>query len=444
MKRYLLLSGLLAIFLSACGGQELGSSSGSHGGNGGSGGAGGNGGSGGSTTTTEQTGGSGGSGGSTGGTGGATSTGPASLDDVLQALRSDLEGTLVAQGNDAGWPLHVQGGYLFVNTDPKLDRVAGDHDGWKGTSLTKDKGFSYIVLDVPAGDHYKFTNLQDWVADPWARAYNYDNNGEISLVLPKDAHLERLYRVGDAKLQPRTLHILVPAEPVTHVLYTHDGQNLFDPGAFYGGWKIQDTAPPGMLVVGIDNTPARMDEYTHVQDVIDNSGQPVGGLGDAYADFLQNTVRPLVKKRYGEPAKVGTMGSSLGGLISFHIADHLPGQFAFAASLSGTMGWGSIGTGIHNETMIERYKKHGHQGTALYLDSGGDGGPCADKDGDGVEDDIDEGDNYCENAQMLGVLQAAGYKDGVDLKYVYAPGAMHNEAEWAARVSVPMQMFAGM
>ena len=41
----------------------------------------------------------------------------------------------------------------------------------------------------------------------------------------------------------------------------------------------------------------------------------------------------------------------------------------------------------------------------LYLDSGGDG-PCADSDNDGVQDDSPTaGDNYCENAQMLGVLQ---------------------------------------
>ena len=54
--------------------------------------------------------------------------------------------------------------------------------------------------------------------------------------------------------------------------------------------------------------------------------------------------------------------------------------------MSGTMGWGSIGAGIHNQTMIERYKTHGHQTTVLYLDSGGEG-PCSDSDGDGIDDD---------------------------------------------------------
>lgn len=436
VKRAFLLAGFLGVFLSACGDPELGSSATSSGG-------------GGSSSTTSNTGGSntGGSSGG-GGAGGTTSTtttttSAVTADDLLKKLREDLQGTLLAVSAESGWPAPVTGGWLFVNTDPSLDKVAGDHDSWGGTALIQDQGFSYVVLDVAAGDHYKFTNLADWVADPWSRAYTYDDNGEMSLVEPGFSHLDRYFKVGDAKLAPRTVRVLVPGGAATHVLYTHDGQNLFDPNAFFGGWKIQDSVPPAMLVVGIDNTGDRIDEYTHVPDVID-AGGAIGGLGDAYADFLQQTVRPLVKKHYGEPPVVGTMGSSLGGLISFHIADKLSGEYAFAASLSGTMGWGSIGANTHNETMIERYKKHGHQGTALYLDSGGDGGACGDTDSDGIEDDIDEGDNYCETAQMLGVLKAAGYTEGVDLAYVWSPGAQHNEAEWASRVSVPMQLFAGL
>ncbi len=108
------------------------------------------------------------------------------------------------------------------------------------------------------------------------------------------------------------------------------------------------------------------------------------------------------------------------------------------------MGWGSIGGNVHNPTMIERYQAHGHQGTVLYLDSGGDGGNCGDTDGDGIDDDIDQGDNFCENAQMHDLLLTLGYQEGVDLGYVWSPGAQHNEAEWASRVSVPMQIFAGL
>jgi hypothetical protein len=54
-----------------------------------------------------------------------------------------------------------------------------------------------------------------------------------------------------------------------------------------------------------------MEEYTHVEDRLD--GDVYGGLGDEYAAFVQDTVRPLVDDVWGEPATVGTMGSSLGG-----------------------------------------------------------------------------------------------------------------------------------
>lgn len=439
VKRFLL-AGLLGVLLSACGGDDLDATTGGpvpsttttgHTGGGGSGAEGGSGGSG-------ATGGDGGS----GGNGGSTTT-VTSLEALLEGLRTSLEKTLHEQSLEGGWPAPVEGGHLFVSVLPGLNKVAGDHDAWAGTDMTVEDGFAWVVLDVQPGNRYKFTNLVDYLPDPWGRSYTYDEFGEMTLVAPQDTHFDRYFQIGDAQMEPRTVRILVPAQAPTHVLYAHDGQNLFDPEAFFGGWKIQDSAPPGMLVVGIDNTPARMDEYTHVPDEIGGPGT-IGGLGDAYADFLQDTVRPLVNARYGEPSVVGTMGSSLGGLIAFHIADRYPGEYAFAASLSGTMGWGSIGAGVHNETMIERYAAHGHQSTVLYLDSGGDGGACGDTDNDGVDDDVDQGDNFCENAQLEGVLLSIGYVGGTDLFYVWDPGAPHNEAAWAGRVDVPLGVFADL
>jgi hypothetical protein len=334
----------------------------------------------------------------------------------------------------------VDGGHLFVSTSPELTKVAGDHDVWAGTAMNPDQGFSWIVLQVPPNEHYKLTDGATYAADPWSRAYTYDDFGEMSLVGPTDAHLDRWFGLGDAANEPRTVRIWVPTEAPTHVLYVHDGQNLFDPDAFWGGWHLQDSVPPAMLLVGVDNTAARMDEYTHIEDVI--SGQTMGGAADAYADYLEDVVRPLVATRYGEPARVGTMGSSLGGLVSLHVADRYPGEYDFAASLSGTLGWGSIGA--NNETMIERYAAHGHQGTSLYVDSGGFG-DCFDGDGDGIEDDDpNAGDNYCENVQFANVLRGAGYADNVDLFYHWEPNAEHNEAEWAARVFRPLDLFADL
>jgi hypothetical protein len=396
-------------------------------------------------TTGSTSSGMGGAGG-TGGTGGAGGEGgavpPPDLEQILEELRADRDAALSKYADsESGWPVALAEGHLFVTADVSQTLVAGDHDAWAGTPMAEDSGFRWVVIQVPADDHYKFVSA-DYKADPWSRSFNYDEFGEISIVAPTAAHLDRFFGVGDTSLEPRTLQIWVPQGGATHVLYVHDGQNLFNPDAFFGGWRLQETVPPGMLLVGINNTGARFDEYTHVPDDID-VGQIVGGQGDAYADYLQNTIRPMIASRYGgEPPKVGVMGSSLGGLISLHIADRAPGVYDFAASLSGTLGWGSIG--LMNETLIERHAAHGHQSTVLYVDSGG-AGDCFDSDGDGIEDDDpNASDNYCENVQLQGVLLGVGYTEGVDLHSFWEPGALHNEAAWAARVPLPFGIFAGL
>ncbi|MDC3981023.1 alpha/beta hydrolase [Polyangium jinanense] len=422
----------------------------------------GDGGSGGGAGGTGQGGGGLGGAGGTGGTGGVGQGGSTatSLDGLLAELRADLEGTMDKYAASDGWPVWVEGGHLFVSTNPSLDLVAGDHDGWVGSPMKIDNaGFRFLHLkDVAAGSRYKFTNKTIWEADPWARSYTYDDNGEMSLVAPNVAHLDRFFGIGDAQMPERTVNVWVPEGTATHVLYVHDGQNLFDPEAVWGGWMLQSSVPVGMMLVGIDNTGiGRMDEYTHVPDIIDldedGMVEPWGGKGDAYADFVNGTVRKLVADRYGEPPKVGTMGSSLGGLISFHIADRFPDEYEYAASLSGTMGWGKMGETSKNETLIERYAMHGHRATVLYLDSGG-GDPalgqaeneakCKDTDGDGIEDDVGIGDNACENAQMRDVLVSVGYTLQTDVYHWWEAGAPHNEAAWRARVFRPMDLFKGL
>ena len=351
-------------------------------------------------------------------------TEPADLDALLSKLRSDRDGAMLDQSRSHGWPAPVSGGYLFVSTQG-LGLLAGDHDSWVGTEMNSENDFYWLVVDTSSGSRYKFTDGESWLADPWSRAYAWDSEGEMSMVAPDASHLERHFQVSDSEMQARTVRVWIPQEAPTHVLYVHDGQNLFNPNAFFGGWHLNDNAPATLLIVGIDNTDQRMSEYTHVSDSLD--GTPVGGSGDQYASFINTTVRALIGSHYGEPAKVGTMGSSLGGLISLHIADRFPGEYDYAASLSGTLGWGSMGGGT--DTMIARYMAAGHRDTALYIDSGGNDS-CT--------------DNYCEARQMETVLVDLGYQYDVDLWHWWEPNAPHNEAAWAARVFRPVQNFMGL
>ena len=319
--------------------------------------------------------------------------------------------------------------------------LAGDHEGWTGQAMDRTGQLSWLEVTIPQADGsmYKFTDGNDWLPDPLGRRYGYDEFGRFSLVRASAAHLERWYGLEGFGLVPRDAQVWVPASgQFTHLLFAHDGQNLFDPEAIWGGWRLDESLPGSMLVVGIDNTADRMEEYTHVADTLD--GDPYGGLGDDYADLVELTVRPLMEGHYGEADVVGTMGSSLGGLISYHIAHRYPDRYDMAISLSGTMGWGSFEQ--NNPTMIEIYGAAGHRDAWLYLDSGGSG-TCFDGDGDGIwDDDPDSSDNYCENSQLRDVLAAAGYQYDVDLWHWHEAGAEHNEMAWADRVWRPLELFA--
>ncbi|GGK82078.1 phosphonate ABC transporter ATP-binding protein [Rufibacter glacialis] len=125
------------------------------------------------------------------------------------------------------------------------------------------------------------------------------------------------------------------------VLYMHDGQNLFDSFySFSGEWGIDETlneqfAPEGreVIVVGIDNGgEERMNEYTpwHNQKM-------GGGKGDAYVDFLVQTLKPYIDSHYRTlPGKehTGIAGSSMGGLISLYAALKYPQVYGKAGIFS--------------------------------------------------------------------------------------------------------------
>jgi hypothetical protein len=367
----------------------------------------------------------------------------ADLDDLLAQLRANPESAARALSTEYGWPIRVAGGRLVVQLEPLLPLVAGHHDEWAGTEMTVETGFSWVVVPLSGGHAYKFTDGADqWQADPLSRAYGVDENGPISYVEPTIAHSERWLDVTDGVLPARTLRIWMPEELATHVLYAHDGQNLFYDGGIFGSWSLEASAPPGLMVVGIDNAGAdRIYEYTHVSDF---RGDTQGGGGALYAAFVQEHVRPLIHTAYTEPPVVGTLGSSLGGLISLYIAHAYPGEYDMAISLSGTVGWGKIGA--DNNTLLDLYGAAGLRSTRLYIDSGGgvDGGAgaCMDSDDDGINDDNESNaDNFCENRQLADALAASGYVWEESLWHWHELDAEHNEAAWAARVARPMKLF---
>ncbi|NEN23940.1 T9SS type A sorting domain-containing protein [Cryomorpha ignava] len=109
------------------------------------------------------------------------------------------------------------------------------------------------------------------------------------------------------------------------VLYMHDGQNLFSASeSFAGEWEVDEAlinfeneGYSGAIVVAIDNGGSyRIDEYTPWANA--DYG---GGDGEAYMEFIVNTLKPYVDENFrtlSNRENTGIMGSSLGGLISHY------------------------------------------------------------------------------------------------------------------------------
>lgn len=371
---------------------------------------------------------------------------PASDEELIrQAIAGEIPAheAIETIARQDGFPILTESGrYLFACLcSPGSWSLTGDFNDWEDTELQVSGDIHWIEVSIPEPNNsrYKYHKGDDWIVDPGGRRYIFDENGPISLIRATQAHLEFWPGIAHPILPSRDLHVWVPQDGLfTHMLFAQDGQNLFDPSAMWGGWRLPESLPEDILVVGITNTDNRMGDYTHDIDII--QGEIIGGDGDHYADLMQNTIRPMMEAEYGTADVYGVMGSSLGGLISLYIAYLYENEYDMAISLSGTLGWGSFAN--QSPTIIDLYQNTGHRDTAIYIDSGGYGS-CTDADGDGIEDDDpSEQDNYCTNQQMKNVLASIGYRFDIDLWHWHEPGAEHNEAAWAARVWRPLEHFS--
>ncbi len=151
----------------------------------------------------------------------------------------------------------------------------------------------------------------------------------------------------------RNLRVWLPANyfaPVNRnkhypVLYMQDGQNLFDEAtAFNHEWKFDETVQfltgsmriHPMIVVGIDNTPRRANEYLPYPDA---ENKELGKFetqdvhGKEYGDFVIKEVMPLIQKKYRVllgAHNTGLGGSSYGGAVTLYTVLTHPGVFGKA------------------------------------------------------------------------------------------------------------------
>lgn len=213
------------------------------------------------------------------------------------------------------------------------------------------------------------------------------------------------------------------------VLYFNDGQNVFDEKTAYVGedWKADETlealAKEGIeaIAVAISNgLDRRMDEYNPWRSRVDWKTLPpwakreMGGLGDAYLDYLIDTVKPLIDQAFPtatEPTRTGIIGSSMGGLISIYALATRPATFGLAGVMSPSLGWSDF-------RIFDVVEKSPLTDARVYIDTGGR-----------------EGRGMTSNSRRLrDVLLKIGFAQGQDLMYVEESDGIHRESAWARRL----------
>ncbi len=337
--------------------------------------------------------------------------------------------------------------------------LAGSWNGWStsATPLSRIGATDAFFVEValPRADRYEYKLVlggSDWRSDSLNRKFSYEfGNSVLNLAGSGKSHLEahravRSTALGNARdvivyLPPGYLDGGAAAAERHPVVYMHDGQNVFDPGAFFGGWDVANAvdaliatgATKKLIVVGIHNTPDRMDEYTHVPDDLSsscNGSGRVGGRAPEYADFLVNELKPAIDARYRTLAArehTAILGSSLGGLVAIWTAFEYPHVFKNAGGMSSTFGWGRSCPSA-NPRMVDLATARGKLDLRIYIDSGGS-----------ALTNPPSGDNWGVTDEMRRLLVSQGY--GADLQYFWAQNGQHNEAAWRARVDRPLRFW---
>ncbi|MEO1584126.1 MAG: alpha/beta hydrolase-fold protein [Planctomycetota bacterium] len=193
------------------------------------------------------------------------------------------------------------------------------------------------------------------------------------------------------------------------VLYMHDGQNVFEAGAF-GSWnsdfdlEVETAAGRAreIIVVAVDHTD-RFRDY-------------IPGYGSTdYGDFLQNELKPVIDAQYRTlPSRehTGVAGSSLGGLISFSLGWDRPSFASRIGAFSGS--WQVV-------SFASRARTEPKRDARFYIDSG-DSGPS--------------NDNHDRTYALRDAMMARAIDPYVlegDLRHRVGYDQQHNEAAWDAR-----------
>ncbi len=343
---------------------------------------------------------------------------------------------------------------------------------WRADGLPMTGGGEQrsVTLDIPAGTAFEYkVTLGSWdregVADEggvprnfrllvegpqtvthrishWKRpAAYYIENWQSSGV---QGRLDYWLDVESAHLGPaRHVEIWLPpgyenSDRRYPVIYMHDGQNLFDPRIANTGvdWGVDEAivrsveagqARPA-IVVGIWSGELRGRELSPWD------------LGGNYARFLIEELMPRVNAGYRTltgPENTMTMGSSMGGLISFYLVREHPDVFGACGCMSTHFPFNAT----DNARMSGRPVPDGADPQRPLILDVIDAGETVPPDTrfwfDYGTQTLDAGYEPTHLA-VRDWLLSQGLAEGTDFVVRRYDGAAHNEASWRARLDDPV------
>jgi predicted alpha/beta superfamily hydrolase len=250
--------------------------------------------------------------------------------------------------------------------------IAGNFNAWNpgnsaGALVHAGQGTYLITLPVQGNIQYKYTRgswssvegnatgsfrpnrskavqAGDTLRDTVLSWEDLGSAGGQSTALPNVSRISGFYM--PQLNRTRSVWVYLPGDYHTTqknypVLYLQDGQNVFDQyTSFAGEWGVdetlhaleQDSGDYGCIVVAIDNSSQRIQEYTPWRHP-----QYGGGDGDLYVQFIQQNLKPWIDSVYrtmpgAEHTAIG--GSSLGGLLAFYAQQSYPQTFGKALVFS--------------------------------------------------------------------------------------------------------------
>lgn len=308
------------------------------------------------------------------------------------------------------------------------------------TTWTQGNVWTYATTEITAPTELKPVFVDGADVMTWARGANWVvHPGETLDVFPfffADAGTVESFTISTAALGDRPVEVYLPPsydEPGAAgreypVLVMQDGQNLFDPDAFFGGWAV-DEALDGLLVgdaaggvLDVIIVAPHNGGLTRIYEYTPNDGETdycvastdCGGA-EVYLDFVEGELLPDVRTRYrAAPGRVGIAGSSLGGLVSIYACWTRPAAFDRCGVFSPSLWWDTNWM-IHQVESDPGPKRD----LLLYLDAGT------------VSDEL---------ANVIALVTdlttkpgGLAYAVGIDLLCLQGVGHQHNEVAWRTR-----------